>query len=567
MTSRRRYFFAGLFMAVLAFGQGCRQDNSTLLVRIDNRDSITVDEYRFFMQSKGKPANLSFEEKRSIVLGLVDQHLKALAAVDDHFHLDPDVMERLNDLEQRELSVFAHEKYLISHFVNDSTVAAFQSQYGREVTVQNIVVRYIDFAGSNAFRTKESARATADSIFKAARDTNFTRLAEAVSDFREPKSQKGFSRTEKFKYGSLPLDYETAVFASAPRTILAPIDLPGAFLIPYVQDFSIDSLARKLTKDETSKMIRGRLENLDRPIYLRHFIQFVQPLYDASRVVFHDAAIDTLTARFPAGAHGKAAAQNFSETNMDMTVVSYEGHTLTIRDLLTVKGNLFTVQRPERDIVVDALKAVVREDLLAAKARQDGLDKMQEFVGRLASKRTEILANKAGEARLKMSDSISTAELRRYYESHADQFRTTPMTRVQELYATSRADMDEALRLLNGGTEFTKVPDSLKALKGGQTTVTLKAAISLSPNQKHELNAPASKLAQDEVSGIIARKDGGFSIIKVIEKRDAVRQPFDSARRRVESQYRNELRTQMETRWLNGMKRKMDIVVYEGLIQ
>lgn len=564
MNSFRRWT---LFLTVLsASAWGCRQDNSSLLVRLDNRDSITVDEYRLFMQNRQAASSLSFEEKRAMVISLVDQHLKALTAVEENLHSDEETADRLRSMEERELSAYAHEQYLVSHFVNDSTVARFRSNYGREVSVQNIVVRYIDFAGSNATRTKENARKLADSVYAVARDTSFTHLAEAVSDFKDPKSNKGFSRTERFKYGSLPLDYEVAVFEAGPGRILPPIDLPGAFLIPYVREFSKDSLAKLMSNDDIRKLLRGRLDNLDRPIYMRQLMRFTDPLYQSASVVMHDAAIDTLIQKYPAGVQPRQALSQFTSQNLELPVTTFAGKSLTIRDLLTTKASVFSMARPEKTVVVEMIGNVVREELLLDLARRDSLDESSTYRARVSLKRSEFLAGKASERRIRMTDSIRSADLRRYYEDHLDQFRTPAHAKVLELTATAKPDIDQAALLVKAGVPFEKVVDSVRTLKGGTTTLRMKSVANMTANQKNELSAVALGLEQDGISEVISLKEGGFSILKVIEKRETMRQPFETVRRRVETQYRNEMKAQAEARWLNDMKRKMNIVVYEGLI-
>jgi hypothetical protein len=557
-----------VFAAVLACAASCRQDHSTLLVRIDERDSITVTDFRLYAESNSSTAlsAMPYGDKKKLLLGLIDSRLKVLSAYDEKIHEDEGVAALLAQAERDALLDAARDRFVVSHFVNDSTVATFLRFHGREITVQNIVIRYSDVPNPRITRTYSEAAALADSIYRVANDSNFAQLAELLSDYRDPKSGKGFSRPERFRYGTTPSDYENRVFAAQPKTIVRPIDLAGAFLVSRIMQFGVDSaaLGKSMTADDIRRTLRSKLDGIDRQSGYRYFVAFTDSLMKAMGMTFETRSIDSLAAWFPAGKTVREAARKFDQDRQGLWIARGTGRSLTVADFLNRSNPNLTIPAQSPDQFAEYVRSFVRDELLVTTASAEGLDRTDVFRFRLFQKKHDILGRRIESMKIAaVGDTVPAATLRRYYEDHMDDYRIPGRVTVKEIQSSSKEMAEAARQLVESGVAFERAADSVKVLHKG-ADIRLVEAVTYNSNQKTEVTREAFRLDVNDVSGVVVKKDNKFTLIKVTDKKEQGRQPFESAKAGVLNQYRSQVRRQLEQRWLSELKRNIPIIVFEN---
>jgi hypothetical protein len=67
-----------------------------------------------------------------------------------------------------------------------------------------------------------------------------------------------------------------------------------------------------------------------------------------------------------------------------------------------------------------------------------------------------------------------------------------------------------------------------------------------------------------EISRVIPRKNGGYSIIQIIGNKKSVLQNFETVRAQVRDNYVAELTQRARTAWISELKRKYQVIFFEN---
>ncbi|MDX8402448.1 MAG: peptidylprolyl isomerase [Mariprofundaceae bacterium] len=240
-------------------------------------------------------------------------------------------------------------------------------------------------------------------------------------------------------------------------------------------------------------------------------------------------------------------------------IAEVNGEAVTQRDLDAEIERLPAGLRAQGDDPVvrrHLVERLVRERLLAQKARELGLHLDPEFRQRLARIERRLLADAAREWKRASLPEPTEAEIRAWYAAHPDQFTTPEQVRARHLLVASEKQARSLLRQLR------RKPDDFAAVA---------ARLSLDDNTKArggDLNwfprgvmAPAfEKLAfslkKGEIGGPVQTRFG-WHVIQVLDRRPASLQPLDAVRDEIVSI----LRQKRWEQWMDELAAKARIRV------
>lgn len=158
--------------------------------------------------------------------------------------------------------------------------------------------------------------------------------------------------------------------------------------------------------------------------------------------------------------------------------------------------------------------------------------------------------------------SVSSAEIRRYYEDNIQDFERPEQVRVRQIVTATEAEAQVVLEELTAGTDFAKLArkrsTAPEAEEGGDLGY---FAMGEMPG---EFNVVFG-LPKGGVSGVVA-SPYGFHIFKLESKRKAGRIPLTEASRDIAERLRQQKRDERYQRWLRELRNRTRFVVnYQGL--
>ncbi len=551
--------------AVVVIASACMQSSPHLLVKIDQRDSISVREFQSVLAEMGA-GDLSYEEKRKIALNLINDRLKALSAIDEKIDQQEDVQKILQQYRNEILREEARNRYIFPHFINDSTVDFYMNHTGVEVEAKNFVYRYKDNPRSKITRTRDEAKKFVDSIYSIMNKDNYDTLTFQFSEYVDRQTGRGNYRPDRLKFGTLPYSYEMTVFRSEVKTLHEPVEIQGAFLIPWVVKFSTDSSAQKpKNREEATKQFRKKVESVDGGLLLEFYRNYSDSLLASGKVNIVESSIDTFLRVVPSEKSIESILETLDERYHNLVMVEFPGlESITLKSLLGLYDAKNILPKLTKENLTDILQDQMRDRIFTNKPVQDGYTGSEEFRIAYNKRKNGLLIQRIQSIKIIKPDSVPVETARRYYEIHKDQFIIPATVKIQEIYSKTENDLKEVSALYRSGLSIGQSVDSVRHQHAGKKHYPLLKQPVLLTQQDDELARMAFKYNVDEMTPVIPRKDGGFSVLRILEKKESQKQAFETVRNKAESMVVNEEVKKQEIRWLNGMKEKLRVVFYEN---
>ena len=176
-------------------------------------------------------------------------------------------------------------------------------------------------------------------------------------------------------------------------------------------------------------------------------------------------------------------------------------------------------------------------------AREKGFNKLPEVKAQIEFFENNLLASLYIKQEVIGKISIPEEELKKYYDSNKDEFKTPEMVRVRHILVK----VDESAPEKDKKAAKKKAENILKKIKSGEDFAKLAGEVSDDPGSKQKggelgffsrdrmvkpFEDAAFALKPGEVSGLV-KTQYGYHIIKAEEKKAAGIQPFDDVKERI----------------------------------
>jgi peptidyl-prolyl cis-trans isomerase C len=186
------------------------------------------------------------------------------------------------------------------------------------------------------------------------------------------------------------------------------------------------------------------------------------------------------------------------------------------------------------------LKQFIQSIVISDLAKQKGFDRNPEIKEQLQFFSDNFLANEYLKREIAQKVTVSDDELKTYYDSHKDEFKTQEMIKARHILirVENSASEDERKKAKE------KAEMCLKKIKDGEDFAKMAGEFSDDPGSKAKggdlgffprgrmvkpFEDAAFSLKPGEISGIVETQFG-FHIIKVEEKRDSTIESFDAVK-------------------------------------
>ncbi|MBX7151268.1 peptidyl-prolyl cis-trans isomerase [bacterium] len=545
----------------------CKQGNDQVLVKIGNKDSITIAELNEALKfAYGDDANkLSRLDKKNLITKLADNQLLFIGAFDNNLIQDSVFQFELNRTKENIIRQAALEKYVYSFFINDQSISTLEHNYGTSIDVQHLVIGYATSKDSKIQRSRTSAKLLADSIFSIASLQKFNALIETFSDNKDNKTGKGNIRAQRISPGKVPFIYEQTVFNSEPNTITKPIEVPGAFVIAKVVNvFKSGQKNEQLSRKKIAFELREKLEVSENYLLINRYTMFTDSLQLNSNVKFNDVQIDSFINLI--GENDNTSSLRGKITADKILVTFGNDRDITALQLLNSYNADAQWKNSSRNLIVDRLKQMVKDDLLKAAISNEGFLESDEFYFKTREWSRQFAMEILKGSILAYTNKVPVEELRRYFEDNREQFSSPGDMKVLEVYSSQFNALDSVARLVEDKVDLVKAAEQINGKKKDRI-IMIKDPSNYPDNQNDELVKKALSLKLGEVSKIFQRKDGGYSMIRLMEKNEKKSQPFDLIKNQVERSYRDNQQKKLTEKFLHQLKLKYPVVVYESKLK
>ncbi len=269
------------------------------------------------------------------------------------------------------------------------------------------------------------------------------------------------------------------------------------------------------------------------------------------------------------------AATAASDANNDL-LASIGKQTLTKADLeAQVKGmppqlQMALMRNPA--LKERLLERWVQMTLMSMEAQREGMDKKPDVKRRIQDMTNAVLAQEYMEVKVKDKVKVTDAEMKKYYDSHKDEFKKPETVTARHILvrvapgadkeawnkALDKAKVIEAK--LKKGADFAKLAEEYSddpgsKQKGGELGAFTKGRM------VPEFEKVAFSLKKGEISGPV-KTNFGYHIIQVTDKSPASQQSFEEAKNGLQQKMLREKQQKYMDELMAKLKKKYDVKEY-----
>jgi peptidyl-prolyl cis-trans isomerase C len=222
------------------------------------------------------------------------------------------------------------------------------------------------------------------------------------------------------------------------------------------------------------------------------------------------------------------------------------------------------------------LQQYIQGIVISNLAKKKGFDKNPELKEQLELLKDNIIAIEYLKKEVTNKVEVSEEDIKAYYESHKDEFKTPEMVRSRHILIKTdpsasdndkkkaKEKADEILKKIKAGEDFAKLAsdvsdDTGSKPKGGELGFFPKGRM-VKPFED-----AAFSLKPGEVSGIVETQFG-YHIIKVEEKKEPGMEPFDTAKEKIKQKLLQERTKTKVTEFIEKTMKEANIEIHPEIL-
>jgi len=222
------------------------------------------------------------------------------------------------------------------------------------------------------------------------------------------------------------------------------------------------------------------------------------------------------------------------------------------------------------------LQQYIQGIVISKLAKKKGFDKNPELKEQLEMIKDNYIAIEYLKKEVTNKVGVSEEDIKAYYESHKDEFKTPEMVRSRHILIKTdpsasdndkkkaRGKAEEILKKIKAGEDFAKLAsdvsdDTGSKPKGGELGFFPKGRMVKS------FEDAAFSLKPGEVSGIVETQFG-YHIIKVEEKKEPGMEPFDTAKEKIKQKLLQERTKTKVTEFIEKAMKEANIEVHTEIL-
>lgn len=222
-------------------------------------------------------------------------------------------------------------------------------------------------------------------------------------------------------------------------------------------------------------------------------------------------------------------------------------------------------------ILLQYIQGVVISNL----AKQKSFDKNPQIKEQIEFYKDNYLANEYLKKEVAEKVKVTEEEIKSYYESHNDEFKTPEMIRARHILIQANQSASES----DKKKAKEKAENILKKIKDGEDFAKLATELSEDPGSKSKGGdlgfIPRGKTVKPFEDAVFSLKPGepgivetqfGYHIIKVEEKREPAFEPFEQAKERISQKLAQERMKSTVTEFIEHSMKDAGVEIYSEKI-
>jgi len=550
----------GLFSLALIWA--CAKKEGKIVAKVGERE-ITVEdlENQFNQQSrliiKGRS---ELDRRRDALDKLIQDQVVILGAykegLDNEVKNDTAFQTQQDQILLRELY---NKEILAKSEVSESELKRHYEKSKEEIHAWHILVE---------------TKAQADTIYQQLKEgADFGEMAKERSI--DPSAPNNAGDLGFFGWGKMVPEFQEEAFKLKDGEISRPVKTNyGWHIIKLVERREVD----QPPYEEAKEMIRSNLRRYKTQKRVR---EFFEELKKKVNFELNEEALDILMSKkteIPPDTMGlrrmgdKLEIDKFTDEEKNMTLFSYKGGQVTVEDFVGQFNNIPPMYRPklnERDKIAEAAFQIVVTDILLEIAHDQKLESTKDFKESWQKSMELEMAKRMRSTVILKGVGITDEEIQSYYDRHPDRYEKPTEVHIKEILVKTEEEASDVLKQLKKGANF----ETLAEEKTLRTYVKNQGGDlgSFRRSRYPELFDAAFPMKKGELKGPIKITDRQFgesyAVIKLIEKKEAEKTPFEEIKDEVTGQARREKDNNIFNQWVNTQKARLTIEINEEVLK
>ncbi len=433
---------------------------------------------------------------------------------------------------------------------------------GLQVRTSHILVK-VSRRSAPAETTAAYERATMIMNEAKKKGTNFAQLARKYSEDERTWVNGDVGWLPK---GSMPSEYWDVAFTMKIGDISEPVRTYKGYHIIKVTD--IRDVIKPFDDPEVQDRLYSRLARIERDTINAFTTFFIDSVMNAFELKFNDDAVTMLLTKL----NDRSIPTNMNlfsaltKEDRDMTLITDRLGGLKVEDLVERYGDhRFPIEfRNEKAWLEELVKPMRLTKYLDAVAKEVGLHEHPDVVedGKRAADNAmlpeieqDMVYNKA---------TPDEEEIKEYYEKNIDKYTEPATATVWEIMVDDEQLANDMLHRIQKGENI-----STLARKNTLRLNVKRKGGKLGPFEIDKYGAVSRKAFDMEIDELAEPiKEGDmYSVIQLIEKSPKKVKTLDEARKEIESDVRFRKQKALKTAWVEALRKKYNVKVYEDAVK
>lgn len=532
-----------LLLWTIVYFISCTKDSKPIdpqsnILAIIKDDTVTVDEFKSYLSQDGKPSSeiMSFQRLSARLTDLVRSKVIASYGYENKLDQTPEIILQVRTKRDEIFYQKFLKDYVHIPLITEEEMKDFYERLKTDVRVRQILIRYvkpqeitvIDKSKINRYRPE--AKALADSLYEELikKPELFTSFAEKFSDDENTRFINGDIGFVRF--GETEPAFEEVVFSLKDGEISRPLETDKGFHIlmtvehrkvenlrsyeeakPGLRDILISSVVRN-----KGHLIRARINAIsDSLLNEKHF----QP---------HETNINLFLRKYRSIKTPDEIVKVFSNEELTLPLAHYDKGQVQILEVALVMKDNNTLVKLNEGLVIYGLRAVASKRIISDLTQQMGYT-LTPAEKRILDHTEQSMMNTMSLTKLNEELRVSDEEVKKFYDTHKEQYKSPGLIDVEEIWSDDVAAINKLADEMRGSVPFDTVFHRVARTKN----FTARRTGLVPDNTKDIIIINGLKLQPGESSEPFQNFKGGYSMIKLLEKKEGQILPLDAVKNRV----------------------------------
>jgi len=540
-----------LILAAAVALSGCGNSSDIVVAKVGD-EKITIGDLEEAVRKIPKAYSPKGEDEEQVKRGylqtLIDKELLLIEARSRGYDRDlaDKVARKRSRLMEKELYRREVQSKVNSKVTKEDVLNFFKgSNYSKKVRISIIVLN-----------TKDEADRAMERLSKGEK---FEDVAKEMSTHvsRERGGDIGWQYWQRGLRS-----YQMEAFRSNVGRIIGPVRTRANYQIIKVTDVAdvdFDELDLETKKEVKEECYRQRL--------LKRQKKYIDHLRKKRHLKFNTDAVFLILSKVKA--RGELSAEDFSDEEKDLVLLTYDGGSATVGDYLDfLSQRKFQAPRDSARVVGSLNYFSDLGILVPAEAERMRLGEKEPVKSEVAKFEGEQISEKLRQVEAVDKVKITDDMVRDYFDRNRKFFRVLAAFRIQEILVRTKEEADSLKKLIENGADMGKLAEK-HTIRPGIPRQN-RGIVVFNPGNREfgELTEAAERAKLNELVGPV-KVSKGYSIFRVLEKRKERYQSFDEVKKKAANYLKMELINKNFDNLLKELREKYaDIVtVYDGALK